>query len=149
MKRLFVEKKPAFRSEAEGLLRDLRDSLRLTGLQGLRILQRYDVEGASEEAIRQAIPTVFAEPPVDDVHLEYFPLTADEVAVAVGEDVLIITRTYPGETMRIVLNRGDKPVTVRINDLGPDARVVAGEGTLSTVKAEIPARNFAYIKSNK
>jgi cyclomaltodextrinase / maltogenic alpha-amylase / neopullulanase len=68
---------------------------------------------------------------------------------SVGEDVLIITRTYPGETMRIVLNRGDKPVTVRINDLGPDARVVAGEGTLSTVKAEIPARNFAYIKSNK
>jgi hypothetical protein len=68
---------------------------------------------------------------------------------SVGEDVLIITRTYPGETMRIVLNRGDKPVTIRINDLGPDARVVAGEGTLSTVKAEIPARNFAYIKSNK
>jgi cyclomaltodextrinase len=67
----------------------------------------------------------------------------------VGEDILVITRTYPGETMRIVLNRGDKPVTVRINDLGPDARVVAGEGTLSTVKAEIPARNFAYIKSNK
>ena len=83
MKRLFVEKKPAFRSEAEGLLRDLRDSLRLTGLQGLRILQRYDVEGASEEAIRQAIPTVFAEPPVDDVHLESFPLAAGEVAFAV------------------------------------------------------------------
>jgi phosphoribosylformylglycinamidine synthase len=83
MKRLFVEKKPAFRSEAEGLLRDLRDSLRLTCLQGLRILQRYDVEGASEEAIRQAIPTVFAEPPVDDVHLESFPLAAGEVAFAV------------------------------------------------------------------
>jgi len=51
--------------------------------------------------------------------------------------------------MRVVLNRGDKPVSVRINDLGSDARVVAGEGTLSTLKAEIPARNFAYIKSNK
>ena len=66
MKRLFVEKKPAFRSEAEHLLRDLQDSLRLPGLKSLRILQRYDVEGASEAAIRQAIPTVFAEPPVDD-----------------------------------------------------------------------------------
>ncbi|MFZ9733274.1 MAG: hypothetical protein ACO3BA_07910, partial [Schleiferiaceae bacterium] len=66
-----------------------------------------------------------------------------------GEDVLIITRTYPGEVVRIVLNRGDQPVTVRINDLGSDARVVAGEGTLSTLKALIPARNFAYIKSNK
>jgi hypothetical protein len=51
--------------------------------------------------------------------------------------------------MRVVLNRGDKPVSVRINDLGSDARVVAGEGSLSTLKAEIPARNFAYIKSNK
>lgn len=68
---------------------------------------------------------------------------------SLGDDVLIITRTYPGETVRIVFNRGDQPVTVRVNDLGPDARVVAGEGTLSTLKAEIPARNFAYIKSNK
>ena len=68
---------------------------------------------------------------------------------AIGDDILVITRSYPGETMRVVLNRGDKPVSVRINDLGSDARVVAGEGTLSTLKAEIPARNFAYIKSNK
>jgi glycosidase len=68
---------------------------------------------------------------------------------SLGDDVLIITRTYPGETVRIVFNRGDQAVAVRVNDLGPDARVVAGEGTLSTLKAEIPPRNFAYIKSNK
>ena len=43
MHRLFVEKKPAFRSEAEHLLRDLQDSLSLPGLKSLRILQRYDV----------------------------------------------------------------------------------------------------------
>ena len=83
MKRLFVEKKPDFRSEADHLLRDLRDSLRLPGLKSLRILQRYDVEGATEAAIRQAIPTVFAEPPVDDVTEECFPLAAHETAFAV------------------------------------------------------------------
>ena len=83
MHRLFVEKKPAFRSEAEHLLRDLQDSLRLPGLKSLRILQRYDVEGASEAAIRQAIPTVFAEPPVDDVTESSFPLAAGEAAFAV------------------------------------------------------------------
>ena len=83
MKRLFVEKKPDFRSEADHLLHDLQASLRLPGLQSLRILQRYDVEGASEAAIRQAIPTVFAEPPVDDVTEECFPLAAHETAFAV------------------------------------------------------------------
>ena len=83
MKRLFVEKKPDFRSEADGLLRDLRDSLRLPQIKGLRILQRYDVEGLSTEAIQLATPTVFAEPPVDDVHLESFPLSAGETAFAV------------------------------------------------------------------
>ncbi|NBR43453.1 MAG: hypothetical protein EBU04_11560, partial [Verrucomicrobia bacterium] len=83
MKRLFVEKKSDFRSEADHLLHDLRDSLRLPGLKSLRILQRYDVEGASEAALRQAIPTVFAEPPVDDVFEECFPLAAHETAFAV------------------------------------------------------------------
>lgn len=83
MKRLFVEKKPAFRSEAESLLRDLRDSLGLSSLQGIRIIQRYDIEGAAESSITQAIPTVFAEPPVDDVTLESLPVRADEVAFAV------------------------------------------------------------------
>ena len=83
MWRLFVEKKPAFRSEADGLLRDLREQLGLTTLTGLRILQRYDVEGLPEAALLAAIPTVFAEPPVDDVHRDTFPLAADEQAFAV------------------------------------------------------------------
>ena len=83
MWRLFVEKKPGFRSEAEHLLGDLREQLRLPTLGGLRILQRYDVEGVSEDALVAAIPTVFAEPPVDDVHRENFPLAAGEVAFAV------------------------------------------------------------------
>ena len=67
MNRLYVEKKPAFRSEADALLHDLHDSLRLKNLESIRILQRYDIEGASEASIQKAIPTVFAEPPVDDV----------------------------------------------------------------------------------
>ena len=83
MNRLYVEKKPAFRSEAEALLHDLRDSLHLQNLESIRILQRYDIEGASEAAIQKAIPTVFAEPPVDDVHLENFPTTADETVFGV------------------------------------------------------------------
>jgi phosphoribosylformylglycinamidine synthase len=83
MYRLFVEKKPAFRSEAESLLLDLKDSLRLTELESVRILQRYDIEGASQESILKAIPTVFAEPPVDDVHLDNFSRASDETVFGV------------------------------------------------------------------
>jgi phosphoribosylformylglycinamidine synthase len=83
MKRLFVEKKPAFRSEAGHLLRDLRDSLHLPAIEGLRILQRYDVEGLEDAALERAVGTVFAEPPVDDVHAESFPVAAGESVFAV------------------------------------------------------------------
>lgn len=83
MWRLFVEKKPAFRSEAEGLLRDLREQLGLPGLASLRILQRYDIDGLPAAALEAAIPTVLAEPPVDDVHRETFPLAPGETAFAV------------------------------------------------------------------
>ena len=83
MWRLFVEKKSNFRSEAESLLGDLREQLRLTALTDLRILQRYDIEGVSEDALTAAISTVFAEPPVDDVYRETFPITPEERAFAV------------------------------------------------------------------
>ncbi len=82
MWRLFVEKKSNFRSEAESLLGDLREQLRLTTLTDLRILQRYDIEGVSEDALMAAISTVFAEPPVDDVYRETFPITPEERAFA-------------------------------------------------------------------
>ena len=43
--RIYVEKKPAYAEESARLLRDLHSLLGLTGITGLRILNRYDVEG--------------------------------------------------------------------------------------------------------
>ncbi|ADU26696.1 phosphoribosylformylglycinamidine synthase [Ethanoligenens harbinense] len=68
--RIFVEKRPPFAVEATGVLADLKTSLRLEGLDSLRILNRYDVEGISEETFQAAIPTVFSEPQVDVTSLE-------------------------------------------------------------------------------
>ena len=42
--RIFVEKRPGLSPEAESLLGDLRGFLGIEALQGLRILNRYDVE---------------------------------------------------------------------------------------------------------
>ncbi|MDR2844787.1 MAG: hypothetical protein LBV28_01700, partial [Puniceicoccales bacterium] len=67
MKRLFVEKKTGFRSEAAAVLQDIAESLHIPGISGLRILQRYDIEGMDADALAQARNVIFAEPPVDDI----------------------------------------------------------------------------------
>ena len=65
--RIYVEKKPEFAVEAKGVLADLRTSLRRTEVESVRLLNRYDVQGISEETFKKAEKTIFSEPPVDTV----------------------------------------------------------------------------------
>ena len=67
VRRIYVEKKPALRQEAAGLLNELRSLLGISALTGLRLLNRYDVEGLDEETFQRAVQTVFSEPQVDTV----------------------------------------------------------------------------------
>ena len=79
VRRIFVEKKPSFAVEAAGLLSDIKMSLDPAGLQGLRIINRYDVEGIDEDIYEQARYTVFAEPAIDEVYDEELP---DDISAA-------------------------------------------------------------------
>ena len=63
--RVYVEKKPGFDVEAQQLLAELRDILGVGALTGLRLINRYDVEGIDRELFDSCIPTVFSEPQVD------------------------------------------------------------------------------------
>ncbi len=65
VKRIYVQKKEGFDIEAKGVLADLKESLQLEGLQNVIILNRYDVEGLTEEVFEKAKNTVFSEPQVD------------------------------------------------------------------------------------
>ncbi len=62
---LFVEKKSNFANEARHLLHDLRESLNLHNLESLRFLNRYDVEGVSNEEFAQASRSILSEPQTD------------------------------------------------------------------------------------
>ena len=75
--RIFVEKAPGFDIEAKGVLSDLRDNLGMTGIKGLRLLNRYDVSGLTDAQYEQAKTTVFSEPNVDIVYDEVFPIDPD------------------------------------------------------------------------
>ena len=63
--RIYVEKKPGFDVEAGQLLHELQTILGVRALTGLRLVNRYDVEGISDELFKQCIPVVFSEPQVD------------------------------------------------------------------------------------
>ena len=65
--RVYVEKKPGFDGEAKQLKEELRSLLGVGALENLRMVNRYDVEGISDELFAQCVPTVFSEPQSDNV----------------------------------------------------------------------------------
>lgn len=79
--RVFVEKKPAFAIEANNLLHELNDLLGLP-VKTLRMINRYDAEGLTEELFSYAVKTVFSEPQTDEVS-EDLKLNAGETCFAV------------------------------------------------------------------
>ncbi len=62
---LYVEKLPPFASEASHLLQDLRESLTLPGIASLRLINRYDIEGISENEFASAAASILSEPQID------------------------------------------------------------------------------------
>lgn len=70
VRRLYVEKKPAFAVKAEELQAEIESYLGISSVTGVRELIRYDIENVSEETYKKALVTVFSEPPVDDIYEE-------------------------------------------------------------------------------
>jgi phosphoribosylformylglycinamidine synthase len=123
--RIFVEKKPGFDIEAQKLFADLRMMLNIDELTGLRIINRYDVEGITPAEFAASRDTIFAEPTVDRIYLE-------EVSFAEGERVLPI-EYLPGQYDQRadsaaqciqILTRGELPVV-------KTAKLLVLEGALS------------------
>ena len=85
--RLFVEKKPGFDNEARALLKDARSFLGVTNLTGLRLFNRYDVEGLDASLFARARDTVFSEPQLDEVY----------TALPEDEGVVFATEYLPGQ----------------------------------------------------
>jgi len=125
MNRIFVEKKAAHNAEARHLLHDLRESLGLPGLANVRVVQRYDVEGLSENEFHEAATHILSEPQMDTISttlalaeaetafaVEYLPGQFDQRADSAAQCVQILT----GKERPAVFS----------------AKVIILEGTLST-----------------
>ena len=73
--RVFVEKKKGNDIEAGQILEDLRGNVGLTGLEDLRIINRYDAQGLSNAEFDSAVKQVFSETNLDNV---YYDLKIDD-----------------------------------------------------------------------
>ncbi|HOP92194.1 MAG TPA: phosphoribosylformylglycinamidine synthase [Acetivibrio thermocellus] len=105
VRRVFVEKKKGFDLEAQRMYRDLKENLRIAGLSGVRLINRYDVEGISDEEYESAKRTIFSEPPVEEVFdetisidekdkivaIEYLPGQYDQRADSASQCIQILT----------------------------------------------------------
>ncbi|MBQ6454873.1 MAG: phosphoribosylformylglycinamidine synthase [Eggerthellaceae bacterium] len=80
--RIYVEKRPGFDVAAQGLAGELHDIVGIASLTGVRLINRYDVEGISSELFEQCIDTVFSEPQ-SDVSMRELPELTDEAVFAV------------------------------------------------------------------
>ena len=144
--RIYVEKKPGLAHEAAALLKELQGNLGITRLSGLKLYNRYDVEGIRKELFETCVPLVFSEPQLDEVTrelptggtvfaVEYLPGQFDQRADSAAQCVQILSQ---GErptvrTAKVYVLEGDlteedlaavkhyviNPVEAREADLAP------------------------------
>ena len=79
--RIFVEKKDNVQARKEQA--DIKTLLNIDA-EDFRLLLRYDVEGLNEDELNAALPSVFSEPPVDNVYLENIEIPDGYKAFAVS-----------------------------------------------------------------
>jgi phosphoribosylformylglycinamidine synthase len=83
VRRIYVEKKPNFDIQAKRLLREFKESLGISGIEKVRVINRYDIEGISEDDYEKAKTSIFSEPPVDYVFEEDLPFSENDRLFAV------------------------------------------------------------------
>ena len=108
--RIYVEKKKEFAFEASSLLSDAKNLLGISGLTCVRIINRYDCEGISEEIFKRCIDTVFSEPQVDCAYSELY---ADDSATVFAVEYLpgqFDQRADSASQCIQIISQGERPV---------------------------------------
>ena len=131
--RIYVEKKPQFAVDGGAVLADLNVALGIKTVENVRIINRYDCEKLPKENFEAAVPSVFSEPPVDEVYYELPKPAADERMFAV--------EFLPGQFDQ----RADSAAQC-IQMLCPGERPVVKYAKIYVLKGKISDDEFARIK---
>ena len=131
--RVFVEKKKGNDIEASNMLKDLRENVGITSLEELRIINRYDAQGLSEDEFKNAVNGVFSEANLDNVSYE----------ISFGEDWrYFATEFLPGQYDQ----RADSAAQC-IQLLTAGERPTVASAKVIAVKGDITDEEFSKIKA--
>ncbi|MFI3328053.1 MAG: phosphoribosylformylglycinamidine synthase [Rikenellaceae bacterium] len=129
--RIFVEKKEAFRVEAQSLKAELNANLNLK-IEALRLINVYDLFGFSEELVEKARYGVFGEIVTDCVEDDF----------AQGHDHIIAIENLPGQFDQRAASAVD---CVKL--LEPTADVRIRSGRLILIDSGVAASDIERVKS--
>ena len=133
VRRVYVEKKPAYAVQAKELKHEISSYLGIKSATNVRVLIRYDVENISDEVFEKACRTVFAEPPVDDQYLEKFEA---------AEGAKIFSVEYlPGQFDQ----RADSAVQC-VQFLDGDSQPIIRSATTYVIEGNVTDEEFDAIK---
>ena len=134
VRRVYVEKKPAYAVQAKELKHEIRSYLGINNMTGVRVLIRYDVENISDEVFEAACKTVFSEPPVDQLYRETFEMGSKDRTFSV--------EYLPGQFDQ----RADSAVQC-VKFLNEEEDPVIRSATTYVIEGNITDDEFAAIKS--
>ena len=133
VRRVYVEKKPAYAVQAKELKHEISSYLGIKTASNVRVLIRYDVENISDEVFEKACKAVFAEPPVDDLYLEKFD-------AAEGARIFSV-EFLPGQFDQ----RADSAVQC-VQFLDGDAQPIIRSATTYVIEGNVTDEEFDAIK---
>ena len=135
VRRVYVEKKAPYAVKAKELKYEISSYLGIKTVTGVRVLVRYDVEDISEETYKQALVTVFSEPPVDTLYEEEFPYDAEN-------DRVFSVEFLPGQFDQ----RADSAVQC-VKFLNEDEEPVIKSATTYVIEGKVTDEEFESIKA--
>ena len=135
VRRVYAEKKQDFAVQAKALKHEIKSYLGICGVTNVRVLIRYDIENLSDETFERACNGVFAEPPVDTLYKETFPMKEDERAFSV--------EYLPGQFDQ----RADSAVQC-VQFIREDEKPVIKTATTYVIEGSVSDEEFAAIKAH-
>ncbi len=83
VRRIYVEKKPAFAVQARELKDEFINYLGIKTITQVRVLARYDIENLSRKTYDDSLFTIFSEAPLDTLYQETFPVKPGDFVFSV------------------------------------------------------------------
>ena len=143
--RVYTEKKRGFDQAADRLAQQLRTLPGVHGLTGLRMFNRYDLEGIDEDLFKRCLPTVFAQPQTDLVATrleEALRMKGDGDLLPLDSPMLFAVAPLPGQFDQ----RADSAAQC-VQLIGQGARPLVATATVYLLQGDLNTEQIEAIRN--